>query len=151
MLDLKLVFHISQKGVGTGERRKIFIGDQLFITKPMKSPKGIPFPNPTDLSSIDELQGLDEKFYFTNSPPVELDVDPAGRFLAKLLQDLPFHLPDFINGSIIKIFSIDKGTEDMDQFVSQREISGNGPTFNQGCPFPGLAKGFIIKLIAPQR
>jgi len=71
---LQLVLHVAQKQICTMERRKLLVAQQGFSTQRNEGPQGIAIEYLRHPAAMHCLNGLDDKFDFTNAAGSQLHI-----------------------------------------------------------------------------
>ncbi len=98
--------------------------------------------------ALDQLLGLAEKFDLADAAAADLDVMPLQRDFRKALMgvDLRLDCLDIFDGGEIHGLAPDEGREEVNEFLTRREIPGDGPRLNHGGAFPVLSLAFVIDM-----
>src|SRR5262249_57950930 len=114
-------------------------GEQAFVAQRVQGLERAPPAQPRPAPPEPDLEDLAHELDLADAAHAQLDVPIALRALRDLAVHLALDAPDVVEGGGVEGPAVDEGSEALDQPRPQRQVSGHGPSLEQGEPLPGGA------------
>src|SRR6056297_418120 len=145
------VLNSTQKLISLRQTLRFSCADHLLLCQQLNGFKGVALLQLRARTGIDQLQGLNEEFNFSNPPLPEFEVKLLVLAAIEAGVNLLLHHLDVLDHAEIKMTSENKGFKTLEQLITDRDRTGDRARLEHCRALPALAPGFIINLSTVKR